>query len=117
MTPTFAPRPPRAQAQVKAAQADQSALQAGGTQEEVLTLNSQLVKARSARDAAQRNLDALRRLQQDGAASPGEVRQAEDALQRAQADVTLLEQKQKDRYSKPEAARIEAQAGRSASRL
>ncbi len=46
----------------------------------------------------------------DGAASPGEVRQAEDTLQRAQADVTLLEQKQKERYSKPEAARIEAQA-------
>jgi len=100
----------RAQAQVKAAQADQSALKTGGTQEEVLTLNTQLVKARSARDGAQRSLDALRRLQQDGAASPGEVRQAEDVLQRAQADVTLLEQKQKDRYSKPEGARIEAQA-------
>ena len=100
----------RAQAQVKAAQADQSALKTGGTQEEVLTLNTQLVKARSARDGAQRSLDALRRLQQQGAASPGEVRQAEDVLQRAQADVTLLEQKQKDRYSKPEGARIEAQA-------
>jgi HlyD family secretion protein len=99
----------RAQAQVKTAQADQSALKSGGTQEEVLTLSSQLIKARSARDVAQRNLDALRRLQQDGAASPGEVRQAEDALQRAQADVTLLEQKQKDRYSQPETARIEAQ--------
>jgi HlyD family secretion protein len=99
----------RAQAQVKAAQADQSALTKGGTQEEVLTLNTQLVKARSARDVAQHNLDALQRLQKDGAASPGEVRQAEDALRRAEADVTLLEQKQKDRYSKPEAARIEAQ--------
>jgi HlyD family secretion protein len=99
----------RAQAQVKAAQADQSAITKGGTQEEVLTVTSQLVKARSARDLAQHNLEALRRLQQDGAASPGEVRQSEDALQRAQADVTLLEQKQKDRYSKPEEARIEAQ--------
>jgi HlyD family secretion protein len=100
----------RAQAQVKSAQADQSALKTGGTQEEVLTLNAQLAKARSARDAAQRNLDSMRRLQQDGAASPGEVRQAEDALQRAQTDATLLEQKQKDRYSKPETARTEAQA-------
>lgn len=99
----------RALAQVKTAQADQIALKTGGTQEEVLTLNSQLVKARSTRDSAQRNLDALRRLQQDGAASPGEVRQAEDAVQRAQADVTLLEQKQKERYSQPETARIEAQ--------
>lgn len=100
----------RAQAQVKRAQADQSALTTGGTQEEVLTLNSQLVKARNARDADQRNLDALRRLQQESAASPGEVRQAEDSLQRAQADVTLLEEKQKERYSKPETARIEAQS-------
>lgn len=100
----------RAQAQVKASQADQAALKNSGTQEEVLTLNSQLVKARSAQGVAQRNLDSLRRLQQEGAASPGEVRQAEDTLQRAQADLTLLEQKQKDRYSQPEAARIQAQA-------
>lgn len=100
----------RAQAQIKAAQAEQSALKTGGTQEEVLTLNSQLSKARSARDLAQRNLDAFRRLQQQGAASPGEVRQAEDNLQRAQADVNLLEQKQKDRYSSPEIAKVQAQA-------
>ncbi|HZQ93554.1 MAG TPA: efflux RND transporter periplasmic adaptor subunit [Candidatus Sulfotelmatobacter sp.] len=98
-----------AQAQIKAAQADQSALKTGGTQEEVITLNSQLIKARNARDTAQRNLEALHRLQQQGAASAGEVRQGEDTLQRAQADLTLLEQKQKDRYSQPEVARIEAQ--------
>ena len=99
-----------AQAQIKAAQADQNALQTGGTQEEVITLNSQLIKARNASETAQRNLDALRRLQQQGAASSGEVRQAEDTLQRAQADLSLLEQKQKDRYSQPEIARIEAQS-------
>jgi HlyD family secretion protein len=100
----------RALAQVKSAEADQAALRNSGTQEEVLTLQSQLVKARSTLDTAQRNLESLRRLQQQGAASPGEVRQAEDTLQRAQADFTLLEQKQKERYSPPEAARIEAQA-------
>ena len=99
----------RAQAAIKAAQADQSDLKTGGTREELLTLDSQLIKARSARDAAQRNLDALRRLQQQGAASAGEVTQAEDTLQRAQADLTLLEQKQKDRYSQPEAAKVLAQ--------
>ncbi len=99
----------RAQAEIKAAQAEQSDLTTGGTREELLTLNAQLTKARSARDAAQRNLDALRRLQQQGAASTGEVKQSEDALQRAQADVTLLEQKQKDRYSQPEAAKVLAQ--------
>lgn len=99
----------RAQAQIKAAQADQSSLKTGGTHEEVLTLDAQLAKAHSSLDIAQRNLDALRRLQQQGAASPGEVRQGEDTLQRAQADVNLLEQKQKDRYSQPEVAKVQAQ--------
>lgn len=103
-------RAARAQAQVKAAQANQAALKTGGTQEEVLTTKAQLIKARSDRDVAQRNLDALKRLQQEGAASPGEVSQAEDKLKSAQADVNLQEQKQKDRYSQPEVARTEAQA-------
>jgi HlyD family secretion protein len=99
----------KAQALIRAAQADQSALNTGGTHEEVLTTEVQLVKARAARDTAQRNLESLRRLQQQGAASSGEVKQAEDSLQRAQADVTLLEQKQKDRYSQPEVAKVQAQ--------
>lgn len=99
----------RAQAQIKAAQADESDLSKGGTREETLTLDAQLIKAHSARDAAQRNLDVLRRLSQQGAASRGEVKQAEDDLQRTQADVTLLEQKKKDRYSQPEVAKVRAQ--------
>jgi HlyD family secretion protein len=100
----------RAQAQIKAAQANLAATKNSGTQEELITLSTQLIKARNARDVAQRNLEAYRRLQQDGAASPGEVRQAEETLQSAQADVGLLEQKQKDRYSPPEIARTVAQA-------
>jgi HlyD family secretion protein len=99
----------RAQAQIKTAQAEQSTVSTGGTREELLTLEIQLLKARSARDTAQRNLEALRRLQQQGAASPGEVKQAEDALRQAQADTTLLEQKKKDRYSQPEVAKVVAQ--------
>src|SRR6266853_6241951 len=99
----------KAQALIRAAQADQSALNTGGTHEEVFTIEVQLVKARAARDTAQRNLESFRRLQQQGAASSGEVKQAEDSLQRAQADVTLLEQKQKDRYSQPEVAKVQAQ--------
>lgn len=99
----------RAQAQMKAAQSDQSDLSTGGTREEVLTLDAQLIKARTARDDAQRNLDAFRRLQQQGAASTGEVQQAEETLQRAQADATLLQRKQKDRYSQPEVAKVQAQ--------
>ncbi|MHB8215364.1 MAG: efflux RND transporter periplasmic adaptor subunit [Candidatus Sulfotelmatobacter sp.] len=99
----------RARAQITAAQADEADLSTGGTREEMLTLDSQLIKAHATRDAAQRNLDSLRRLSQQGAASAGEVKQAEDDLQRTQADVTLLEQKKKDRYSQPEAAKVRAQ--------
>jgi HlyD family secretion protein len=98
----------RAQTQMKAAQAGQAEVNTGGTQEELLTRDTQLIKDRNARDAAQRSLDSLRRLQQQGAASAGEVKQAEDALQRAQADVTLQEQEQKDRYSQPEMAKVQA---------
>lgn len=100
----------KAEAQVKAAQASLSATKNSGTQEEVLTLKAQLSKAKASRDVAQRNLDALQRLQQQGAASSGEVRQAEQTLQSAQADLNLLQQKQKERYSESEVASTEAQA-------
>jgi HlyD family secretion protein len=99
----------RALAQIRTSEAGISEIQSGGNQEEVLTLDTELVKASAARAAAQRNLDALRRLQQTGAASPGEVKASEDQFARVDADLKLLEQKQKDRYSKPEIARAEAQ--------
>ena len=73
----------QAQAQVLAAEADLGAVEKGGNREEVLTLESQIVKARTTCDTAQRNLDALQRLQQQGAASPGEITNAEDQLKRA----------------------------------
>jgi HlyD family secretion protein len=99
----------RAFAQVRAAQAEVSAVRRGGNREEVLTLESQLVKARTLYDTAQRNLEALQRLQQNGAASPGEVKQAQDQLGAADADLKLLQQKQGQRYSQPEVDRVEAQ--------
>jgi HlyD family secretion protein len=99
----------QALAKVRAAEADLNALAHGGTQEEVLTLQAQLVKARADHDVAQRNLDSLKRLQQTGAASPGEVRAAQDQLDTAAAEVKLLESKQKGRYSSPEIARVQAQ--------
>jgi HlyD family secretion protein len=94
----------RAQAQLKAALASQTTPQA-----EIQTINDELAKARINRDVAQHNLEAFRRLAQQGAASAGEVRKAEETLANAQADVTLYEQKQKERYSVPEVARVDAQ--------
>jgi HlyD family secretion protein len=99
----------RAQTQLRAAQADLSAAKRGGNREEVLSLEAQLVKAGADRDSAQRNLDALKKLEQQGAASAGEVREAENALARADAQLTFLRQKQSQRYSDAELARVEAQ--------
>lgn len=100
----------RAVAQLKSAQADLTAVRTGGTHEEVLTNQAALVKARTERDAADRNLSAMQNLQQRGAASPAEVQEADNRLKRAQAEVSLLEQKQKGRYSRPEVSKAQAQA-------
>ncbi|HEV7220890.1 MAG: efflux RND transporter periplasmic adaptor subunit [Terriglobales bacterium] len=105
----------RALSQMRNSDAETSAIHSGGNQEEVLTLQSDLVKARTERDAALRSRDALRRLEQNNAASPGEVKAAEEQLQRADADLKLLEQKQKDRYSRPEISKVEAQTGQAES--
>ncbi|MGA7081142.1 MAG: efflux RND transporter periplasmic adaptor subunit [Terriglobales bacterium] len=99
----------RAQTQLKAAQAGLSAAERGGTQEEMLSLDAQLAKANTDRDSAQHNLDALKQLEQQGAASAGEVREAENALARADAQLTFLRQKQTKRYSNAELARVKAQ--------
>jgi HlyD family secretion protein len=99
----------QAKAQVLGAEADLSAIQKGGNHEEILTLDSQITKARTDSDTAQRNLDALRRLREQGAASPGEIKNAEDHVKSANADLNLLLQKQKSRYSQPEIVRVEAQ--------
>ena len=99
----------RARSQMTTAEADQTAQRTGGTHEELLTLESQLAKAQSALDLSQRHVESLRRLQRQGAASPGEVKQAEDSLQHAQLDVLLLQQKKKERYSQPEVAKVQAQ--------
>jgi len=95
--------------QLRAAEADINALAHGGTQEEVLTVRAQLVKAEADYDAARSNLESLKRLQQSGAASPGEVRAAQDQLDATAAEVKMLQSKQKERYSSPEIARVQAQ--------
>jgi len=99
----------KALAQVRSAQAESSAVESGGNREEVLTLQAQMVKAQADRDAAQRNFEALQRLQQNGAASPGEVKAAQDQLATAEANLKLLQQKKGDRYSRAEISRVDAQ--------
>jgi HlyD family secretion protein len=100
----------KALAQLKAAEADLNAVRGGGTHEEVLTTQANLTKAQADRDAAQRNLEAVRKLQQSGSASAGEVTEAENRLQRANVELQLLQQRKSGRYSTLEIARVQAQA-------
>lgn len=96
-------------AQLRAAEADMASIRKGGTQEEVLTNQSNLSKAKTELDAAERNLTALKKLKETGAASAGEVEEAQNRLTRAQAELNLLQQKTTQRYSHPEIARTQAQ--------
>ncbi len=99
----------RAQAQIKAADALIHAVQTGGPQEEVLNTQSELNKARAELSDAQRTLSAMQKLQTTGAASPAEVQAAQERVNRAQADVNVLQQKRTQRYSPQDVAQAEAQ--------
>jgi HlyD family secretion protein len=99
----------RAEAQLKGAQADVSAVEHGGTKEEMLATRNALVKAQADRDAAQRNLDAMQRLLQTGAASQAEVGAAQNQLRVADANVHFQQQKLEGRYSQQEVGHVEAQ--------
>src|SRR5258708_1773864 len=70
----------RAQTQLKAALAEINALEHGGNQEEVLSLDAQLVKASGDRDAAQRILDSLKRLPHQRSPSSREAPTATNRL-------------------------------------
>ena len=117
MTAEARARAAKGLASLKAAQADLHSIQTGGSHEEVLITQSELVKARSELDAAKRNLATLQQLQQQGAASPAEVEEARTRLKLAQATVSFLEQKETDRYSHPEIAKVKAEQEEARSRL
>lgn len=97
-------------AKLRAAEADLAAVRSGGTREEVLVNTAELTRARSEVQAAQRQLESLRKLQATGAASAAEVSEAENRLRRAQAALQLQEQRRTRRFSTPEIARVEAAA-------
>jgi HlyD family secretion protein len=99
----------RAEAQLKGAQADISAVESGGTKEEVLSTRNALVKAQADREVAQRNLAAMQRLLQTGAASQAEVGAAQSEFRVTDANVHFLQQKLSGRYSQQEVGHVEAQ--------
>lgn len=99
----------KSEAQLKGAEADLSAVEGGGTQEELLNTRNALVKAQADREAAERNFQAMQKLLQTGAASQAEVDAAQTRLRVDEAQVQLLQQKLKDRYSKQEIGHVQAQ--------
>jgi HlyD family secretion protein len=101
----------KAEAQLKTAEADLSAVSGGGTREEILETQNALVKAQGDREAAKRNLQAMQRLLQTGAASQAEVDSARNQLRVAESSVLTLQQKLKDRYSAQDVGKVKAQQG------
>jgi HlyD family secretion protein len=87
---------------LKAAQVRYDNLTAGGNQAQLILRKADLQKVTTELDSAQRQLSALERLQQRGAATPDEVAAARDRLDRAQADLTQLQSR--IRYSPQEQA-------------
>ncbi|MGA7313352.1 MAG: efflux RND transporter periplasmic adaptor subunit [Silvibacterium sp.] len=105
-----------AQAALRSAQATYNATLRGGTQEERLALSGDLEKAQMDRDQAQRDLDALKKLQLTGAASANEVAAAEQRLAAANSSIQTLQLRKTQRYDADDMARAkaafdEAQAG------
>jgi HlyD family secretion protein len=94
----------KAQASMKGAESEIQAAETG-----VTSNTAQLDKARVEVDSARRNLEAMQRLQQNGAASTGEVQAAQTRLETAQADLRALQQKANPRAAQTDVARARAQ--------
>lgn len=91
-------------AALKGAQAAYEAALHGGTPSEQLTLTGNLATARIARDQAQRNLEAMQRLEATGAASPSEVSAAQQQLAADSSALQVLELQKKNGYGSADVA-------------
>jgi HlyD family secretion protein len=97
-----------AESGVKTAQAALDAALHNGTQAEQQAAVAEVTRARLARDSAQKSLDALIRLNAEGAASAGEVAAARSQLAAAEAALQAAEQSATSRYSPVEVERERA---------
>jgi multidrug efflux pump subunit AcrA (membrane-fusion protein) len=92
---------------LKGAQERYENLLAGGDRQQIILRKADLQKSTTEIDSAQRQLSALERLQQRGAATTEEVAAARDRLNRAQADLTQLQSPV--RYSPEQHARARSE--------
>lgn len=95
-------------AALKGAQAEYQAAQRGGTQEERLILVGDLQKTEIDREQAQRDLNALQKLESMGAASPSEVNAAKQRLAADNSSLQVLQQRQTSRYDSADLAHAQA---------
>jgi HlyD family secretion protein len=84
-------------------------VQQNGSQDERLGMTGDLNKAKLEQQQAAKDLAALQRLQQKGAASASEVSSAQQRLENANASLANLESRSKGRFSPDEMARAKEQ--------
>lgn len=98
-----------ANATLRTAEATLHDMEQGGSQEEHITLTSNLARAQQQQQQATKDLAALQQLEQRGAASASEVIAAEQRLQAANSSVQSFQLRSTQRYSPTDKARVEAQ--------
>jgi HlyD family secretion protein len=81
----------------------------GGSQEENLTLTSDITRTQIQQQQAAKDLAALQLLQQKGAASASEVAAAEQRVQTTNAALQSLQARTSQRYSSADRGRVQAQ--------
>jgi HlyD family secretion protein len=81
----------------------------GGSQEENLTLTSDITRTQLQQQQAEKDLAALQQLQQKGAASASEVTAAQQRLQTTTASLHSLQARSTQRYSPSDRTRVQAQ--------
>jgi HlyD family secretion protein len=98
-----------ANASLSSAEATAHDVAQGGSQDERITLEGDLNRALLQKQQAEKDLAALKQLQQKGAASAGEVAAAEQRLDAANTTLENVRLRQKDRYSATDRSKVQAQ--------
>jgi len=94
--------------QVKAAELALQSIRKGGSQDEQIDLASQLATANAQTSQAQRDLAAVQKLQQGGAASGAEVATAQQRLHAALNTQNALQQRKHSRYTSLDVAHAQS---------
>jgi HlyD family secretion protein len=98
-----------AHSSLSSAEATANDVSEGGSQEERIALAGDLSRAQLQKQQAEKDVAALKQLQQKGAASAGEVASAEQRLEAATTTLANVQQRQTNRYSPADKSKVQAQ--------